>query len=290
MKLPALEKGRGVDGQGFDQWLGREERAEEVVTPRHAALLSSVLERPSGRTLPQCGHWLIGVPVVPLSGLGTDGHIKLGGFLPPVPLPRRMWAGSRITFHLPLQVGDAISRHSTVRSLSEKSGSTGRLLFVEVEHEYRRADGALLLSEQQSIVYREAQGAAKAPERDEELLPRAGIKRTLTPDEVMLFRYSAVTFNSHRIHYDLPYARDVEGYAGLVVHGPLIATLLADLVARHKGEDALESYSFRGVSPSFAGEPLDLAGHLDGRTVTLTALGPGGRIVMKAEGLLRRAP
>ena len=269
-------------------WIGRQEVAVEAVTARHVSLMSSVLESQQGERLSQCGHWIIAVPLVPLTELGPDGHIKLGRFLPPVALPRRMWAGSRMTFHRPLSVDDVVSRTSIVRSVTEKTGSAGGLVFVEVEHSYSTQENVLLVSENQSIVYREGHAAPKQPETVESTAPGFEMQRTVAPDEVMLFRYSAMTFNSHRIHYDRSYAREVEGYPGLVVHGPLIATLLADLVARYHGPGPLESFSFRGQSPAFAGEVLHLAGRAQDRNVTLRAWGPDGRIVMKAEGRLWR--
>jgi 3-methylfumaryl-CoA hydratase len=198
-----------------------------------------------------------------------------------------MWASSKVTFLAPITQGAAIARTSTVASVKEKSGSTGTLVFVEVDHA-TRADGVIAVEERQTIVYREATTtpAAPAPDEADVNLSDWGWHRSLRPAEPLLFRYSALTFNSHRIHYDRPYAVEEECYRGLVVHGPLTATLLLDLAARELGADAVKSFAFRGVSPAIAGEPLHLVARREGAALTLAALGGDGRTVMSAEALV----
>lgn len=204
--------------------------------------------------------------------------------MPPVPLPRRMWASSAVSFHAPLMPGTALCRISTIAGITEKQGNTGRLIFVEIDHQ-TQADGALAIEERQTIVYRDATQVLPTP-RPADCVPQTAAwdwHRTLTPSETLLFRYSALTFNSHRIHYDRPYAIEQEQYRGLVVHGPLMATLLLDLAARELGPNRLTRFAFRGQSPAFAGEPLHLVGRQTGNDVTLAALGGDGRVVISAE-------
>lgn len=196
-----------------------------------------------------------------------------------------MWASSAVQFHAPISAGAAIERRSTVASVKEKTGSTGTLVFVEVDHA-THADAVLAVSERQSIVYRAAAAPGPVSYAPAEVaVDTAGWDwhRDLLPSEPLLFRFSALTFNSHRIHYDRPYAVGEEGYRGLVVHGPLTATLLLDLAQRHLGANALKSFAFRGLSPAFAGERLHLLGKRDGAALTLLALGSDGREVMKAD-------
>jgi len=247
-------------------WQGRRETMEDVVTAAPLRGLSATLDRPdpaatAGSVLPPLWHWLFFLPHALQSELGPDGHAKRGGFLPPVPLPRRMWAGGRLQWHQALRVGDAVKRVSTIASVQHKTGRSGDLLFVVVAHEVFNRHG-LCLREEHDIVYRPAAHTqtaatpsawadphpAQASERSD---APALWQRDWTPDAVMLWRYSALTFNGHRIHYDRDYCRDVEGYPGLVVHGPLIATLLLDLVRRHT-DRVVTHFSFKALRPSFA--------------------------------------
>ena len=275
----------------WDAWIGRSQTREDVITPGLLARFCATFDRSAPpETAPQALHWGLCLPDAATAQLGPDGHPlrddSADSFLPPIPLPRRMWASSSVEFIHPLRVGDAIRRVSTLEKISEKSGSTGALVFVDVCHQ-NFANGALAIEERQTLVYRDASSTAPTPRPAD--LPTPPIKdwdwhRALTPSEALLFRYSALTFNSHRIHYDLPYARDVEGYRGLVVHGPLMATLLLDLAAAHLGQNTLRTFSFRGQSPAFVGEPLHLVGKQDGPTIHLAALGGDGRAVMSAQG------
>lgn len=276
----------------WQDWIGRTQHTEDVLTPglltRFRATIDSAETDAQG---PQGIHWCLCVPKAATVQLGADGHPRRDdtpeSFLPPVPLPRRMWASSKVTFLAPITQGAAIARTSTVASVKEKSGSTGTLVFVEVDH-VTRADGLVALEERQTIVYRDATTtpAAPAPAEIDVDLSAWGWNRSLRPAEPLLFRYSALTFNSHRIHYDRPYAVEEECYRGLVVHGPLTATLLLDLAARELGANALKSFAFRGVAPAFAGEPLILVGRRDGEAVTLAALGGDGRTVISAEAAI----
>ena len=277
----------------WQEWIGRSEQREDVLTQalvdRWRATINSPL---AGDAAPQGLHWCLGLPDAPTADLGPDGHPlrRDDGLLPPVPLPRRMWASSSVDFLSPLRVGAAIRMRSTIEAVTAKSGASGDLVFVTVARE-TLAVGAPCVREEQAIVYR---GASDAPPAF--LAPRPGAaspdptewphRRALVPGEPLLLRYSALTFNAHRIHYDLPYARDVERYPGLVVHGPLTASLLLDHAARLVGDNALTRFAFRGQAPAFCGETLTLAARRDGNTLTLAAFGPTGALVMSAEATL----
>jgi 3-methylfumaryl-CoA hydratase len=265
-------------------WIGREMVQHDVLT---ASLLqrfrATIDSAEAGETAAQGIHWCLCLPDAPTAALDVDGHPKRGGFLPPIPLPRRMWASSAVEFHAPINAGANIERRSVIADVAEKQGGSGPLFFVSVDHE-TRAEGLLAVSERQTLVYREASTAPPAPlESGEPDLAEWQWHDSLMPSAPLLFRYSALTFNSHRIHYDLPYAMDVERYRGLVVHGPLMATLLLDLAARKLGANALASFSFRGQSPAIAGEALHLVGKVEAGAITLAALGSDGRTVMSAQ-------
>jgi 3-methylfumaryl-CoA hydratase len=276
-------------------WIGRRETAHDTVGATPWLALNATLDRPPtdaavGTPLPPLWHWLYFLPLHRQSELGPDGHAQRGGFLPPVPLPRRMWAGSQFEFHAPLRIGDPVTRTSTIVDVATKQGRRGALVFVKVHHQLRR-EGADLpaLDEYHDIVYR----AARQPgEADPALQPApsgAPWQRTVVPDAVLLFRYSALTFNGHRIHYDRPYATGIEGYPGLVVHGPLIATLLIDLLRLHRPDADVASFRFKAVRPAFDGHPLTLKGALqdDRSTVLLWAQDHEGGLVMDATATLR---
>jgi 3-methylfumaryl-CoA hydratase len=222
-------------------------------------------------------HWLSFAPVVSRKGTGEDGHPRRGGFLPPLPHRRRMFAGARIRFHGPVPVGAPLLRRGTVESITEKTGRTGPLVVVTVRHEFIHA-GQTAITEEQDLVYTDA-APGPLPSPPAEQLPVAN--RRFVADEVALFRFSALTYNSHRIHYDRPYATEIEGYPDLVVHGPLIAILLADLVRSNLGRP-LSSFSFIARAPVYVGEALDLRARGDGGTVTATAHRPGGAVAMSA--------
>lgn len=249
--------------EDFSTWVGRSEQAADVLEAARTNALRAALGETApladGAPLPLLHHWLYFWDVRPPAGLGPDGHHARGGFLPPVPLPRRMWAGGRLQFHEPLRVGERATRVSTILKVETKSGRSGSLVFVTVEHRLSGERG-LAVVEEQDIVYREAAaaGSIAAPAGDAE--PSAAAWRWgVFPDPVLLFRYSAVTMNGHRIHYDRPYAMNEEAYPGLVVHGPLQATLLAQLGAQHL-QAPITGFEFRGQSPAFDGTLLHVCG------------------------------
>lgn len=237
--------------------------------------------------MPPLWHWLYFLPVHRQSEIGQDGHAKRGGFLPPVPLPRRMWAGGRLQFLRPLQVGSAISRTSTIANVTSKEGRSGQLAFVLVRHEIADESGVALL-EEHDIVYRDnAKPGDPAPQPQAAPTNQQWL-REIHPDPVLLFRYSALTFNGHRIHYDRSYVTEVEGYPGLIVHGPLIATLLVDLLRRNLPDATLVNFSFRAVKPLFDIAPFSVCGRLeeDGKTVKLWAKDAEGWLTMDATARL----
>jgi len=263
-------------------WIGKTETRSDTVTAGPVAALSATLDREDpppqpGDPVPLLWHWLFFLDRHRASELGPDGHAKRGGLLPPVPLPRRMWAGSRLEFHHPLRIGDQITRGTRVIDIKEKSGRSGPLVFVVVRHEISNADG-LAITEEHDIVYRDHGPAAPVQDAP----PRARWERVIKPDDVLLFRYSALTFNAHRIHYDRRYATEVEVYPGLVVHGPLIATLLMDLLRRHEPAANVARFSFRAVSPLFDTGPFTVCGEAEGKAVALWAKDADGNLAMSA--------
>ena len=274
-------------------WVGKSQTLEDVIAPDRVAAMAATLDWETapgkGAALPPGWHWLFFNGAARASELGPDGHPKRGGFLPPVPLPRRMWAGGRLTFHAPVTVGESVRRDSVVTSVEAKRGKTGDLVFVVVRHQVFGGAG-LAIEEEHDIVYRAppAPGAALPPTPP---APTDAVwRREIRPDPVLLFRYSALTFNGHRIHYDHPYVTQVEGYPGLIVHGPLIATLLLGLVGREAQASRLERFGFRAVSPLFDTAAFTVNGvpAPDGRSARLWVAGPGGRLVMEASAVLRR--
>jgi 3-methylfumaryl-CoA hydratase len=266
-------------------WIGRTREAQDAVTAGLVEGFHATLDSPekhgAGEPAPQGIHWLLAPPREPMRVLGPDGHPRTGDFLPPMTLPRRMWAASDVRFLTPIPVGAAVRLRSEVVSITPKSGASGELVFVEVDH-VTSVHGAVAVRERQTIVYRAADGASTRSEPD---AGASDFERRCRPDPVMLFRYSALTFNSHRIHYDQPYATGIEGYPGLVVHGPLTATLLIDLCARQFGGNRLAGFSFRAVSPAFVGEELRLRGRTVADGVELIAAADG-RITMRARAAL----
>jgi len=273
-------------------WIGREISTTEVVGDGPVRGLIATLESrevapQAGDSLPLLAHWLYGLSYTPLADAGPDGHARRGGLAPPVAPPRRMWAGSDISFHRPLRIGATFTRRSTVGDVTEKEGRSGRLMFVRIDHALSDGDGPIL-DEAQTLVYRDPPvPGAPSPE------PQPGPaehqwQRQIVPDPVLLFRYSALTFNSHRIHYDRRYAMEVEGYPGLVVHGPLIATLLLhELIAHHPAAD-VASFSFRAVRPLFDTAPFFVSGSLDGAgSAALFASDKSGALCVSATAVLR---
>jgi 3-methylfumaryl-CoA hydratase len=273
-------------------WIGRSETVHDLIGPTPVAALSATLDYAApvvgpGEPLPPLWHWLYFLPLHRQSEIGADGHAKRGGFLPPVPLPRRMWAGGQFEFRTPIRVGDRVARTSTIDDVTTKEGRTGRLVFVKVRHEVRcngAADPALV--EFHDIVYREAKkpGDVDPPPQP---APQGEWQRTINPDDVLLFRYSALTFNGHRIHYDRRYVTEVEGYPGLIVHGPLIATLLTDLLRRQLPGAEVATFRFRAVRPTFDLQPFQVNGSRSGAEVKLWAQDHEGWLTMDAVATLK---
>ncbi|UOM32929.1 MaoC family dehydratase N-terminal domain-containing protein [Acuticoccus sp. I52.16.1] len=243
-----------VDTEHLKTWIGRTEEVSDHLSVRLADAFAATLDQERtyalGDEAPLCLHWCLAPPTVPQRATGPDGHPARGGFLPPVPLPRRMWAGGALTFRAPLAIGDVVTRRSTITDVALKVGRTGPLCFVTVDHEIVTARGTAI-EERQDIVYREM-APTPLPPAPTEPGPAADASETVAATPLLLFRYSALTFNGHRIHYDRPYATEEEGYPGLVVHGPLQATLLAQLAARTLG--GITQMDYRGVGPLFDGD------------------------------------
>lgn len=277
--------------QPFSEWLGREMRSTDQLDEELARRWLATFDLPPTNPMPQGIHFILCTPDAPTNALGDDGHPardeSLDSFLPPFPMSRRMWASSKIEFRAPLTTGALIDRTSRITSIAEKEGGSGKLAFVNVAHE-TRANGTLCVLETQTLVYRDAAGpnAPLSPPDlgDPKFDPSAwDTHRALTPDPRLLFRYSALTFNTHRIHYDAPYAIDIERYRGLVVHGPLTASLLLQLAASQLGENTLKTFEFRGVSPAIADEPLHLVMRRTEEGYEMGAFADDGRQVTKAK-------
>jgi len=282
-----------IDITYLQQWTGRTEEVRDQITLTPMAALGAMLDREDpppapGDDLPPLWHWLYFLPVHRQSLVGTDGHAKRGGFLPPVELPRRMWAGSQLEFLRPLKAGSAISRLSSIESVAHKQGRTGDLVFVKVKHEVSDASGVATI-ERQDIVYRDHPAADEKPPPSQASPAGAEWAREIMPDSVLLFRYSALTLNGHRIHYDRPYATGEEGYEGLVVHGPLLATLLMDSLRSELPGARVESFSFRAIKPVVDTAPFYVCGkrdESDQRKVNLWISGSDGSLRMEASALI----
>jgi 3-methylfumaryl-CoA hydratase len=272
-------------------WVGRSEKHTDMITAAPLIGLSATLDRADdpepagGSALPPLAHWLYFLPRAPQREIGADGHPKRGGFLPPVPLPRRMWAGGRLKFHHDLRVGNEVIRESTIARVEPKVGRSGALVFVTVRHEISDATG-LAIDEEHDIVYRDNPSADAPPASAVAAPTDETFSRPIVPDPVLLFRYSALTFNGHRIHYDRSYVTDVEGYPGLVVHGPLIATLLLDLVRRELPDARVKAFSVKAASPLFDIHPFTICGKREAGGVTLWARGHSGYLAMQARAEL----
>jgi 3-methylfumaryl-CoA hydratase len=278
------------DAAGLDahaHWTAKSEASTSLIDIGPLRRLAATLDhddvaawRPD--EVPPLWHWLYFLPQVATRDLGGDGHARRGDFLPPITLPRRMWAGGRLVFHAPLRVGAVARRVSRVESVSRKSGRSGELVFVLVRHEIH-SDGVLALVEEQDLVYRAAlesplqARAAPAAPLDETS------SRTLVAHDALLFRYSALTFNTHRIHYDRRYCEREEGYPGLVVHGPLIATLLAEQLRSERPGARLQQFEFRAVSPIFDAAPFEVCARFEDGLAALWARDAHGRLAMQAE-------
>jgi len=280
-----------LDQEHLRTWIGRSETASDVIDAPKAAAMAATLDLAwspaAGDALPPLWHWIYFWSAMPMSLLGPDGHAQRGGFLPPVALPRRLWAGGRLQFLAPITIGEQAQRVSTIKAVELKQGKSGPLVFVTVSHDVS-VRGSVVLREEHDIVYREAAratdpvAAAKAAPVD------AHWSMQIEPDAVQLFRYSALTFNGHRIHYDRRYANSVEGYPGLIVHGPLIATLLTELIRQELPDRVMSDFSFRALSPVFDIAPFSVHGSLaaDGHHVSLWAANAQGALAVQAQAIL----
>lgn len=280
----------GSDELDYSDWIGRTEHAEDIITVQTTAAMGATLDRDDplpqeGDPLPPLWHWMYFTPKVRRSGLGPDGHPERGHFLPPVSLPRRMFAGASYRFNTPLRLGATVSRTSEILDVTSKQGRSGPLVFVQVRHVYSMA-GEVAFEEIQNIVYREAAGASDTPAPEPVEIEDGAWRHSVTADPVTLFRYSALTFNGHRIHYDYPYATGVEGYPDLVVHGSFIASNLVELCREKTDDRAIASFYFRAKRPLFANTPFEITGGLteSGSGFWLKALTTDGTEAMEAGG------
>ena len=274
------------------RWLGAQEVTEDDLSLAAATAAAAMLDESGtlalhpGAPLPPLWHWFYFLPKAAQASLGHDGHPQRGGFMPPIALPRRMFAGARLRFLQPLRIGQSARRVAEIRAIEHKSGRTGNLAFVSVLNRFYQGD-QLCIEEEQDIVYREPGAALAAPVPLDAwpALPTDAWSRIVTPDTRLLFRFSALTFNAHRIHYDRPYAMQEEGYPGLVVHGPLTAVLLMGLLRQHTAAP-VKSFQFRGLAPLFDLASFRLVGRTDGHQVTLQAQAPDGKPAMSASAEL----
>ncbi len=274
-----------LDLDHLRQWIGRAQETSDIVTAQlvkglRATLFQEIGEPTTGEVAPFTVHWCLAQPVFPMAQLGADGHPTRGGFLPPVPLPRRMWAGGELEFVDPLRVGDEAERTSRISDVSVKTGSTGTLCFVSVEHLIRSPRGTAI-RERQDIVYREMTGGASAAPKAPPPPPVAKHRETHVSDAVLLFRYSALTFNGHRIHYDRDYVTKVEGYPGLIFHGPLQAALLVELAAKLHGGTPPKKFSYRGLQPLFEGSAFSVNANDNAQGMELWIANAEGQPTMK---------
>jgi 3-methylfumaryl-CoA hydratase len=276
--------------QDYSAWVGRQEQSEDFIALAPTLAAAAMLDDTTtpfadGTALPPLWHWFYFLPKAPQSQISVDGHPQRGGFMPPIELPRRMFAGARLRFLAPLVVGQAASRVSEIRDVQVKEGKTGRLAFVTVKHALSQ-QGRVCIEEEQDIVYREPGARVPAPAVVEPPPAPAGAwTRTVKADPVLLFRFSALTFNAHRIHYDRDYATQEEGYPGLVVHGPLTAVLLLELV-RFNAKRPVAAFSFRGQAPLFDLAPFRLVATPGETSVQLEAQGPDGKVTLAAQAEL----
>jgi 3-methylfumaryl-CoA hydratase len=274
-----------LDLDHLRQWIGRSAEAADIVTAQlvkglRATLFQEVGEPRDGDAAPFTVHWCLAQPVFPMSMLGPDGHPTRGGFLPPVPLPRRMWAGGELEFLDPLRVGDEATRTSRISDVTVKTGSTGTLCFVAVDHVVTTPRGTAI-RERQDIVYREMGGAAASAPKAAPPPPVAKHREAHVSDAVLLFRYSALTFNGHRIHYDRDYVTKVEGYPGLIFHGPLQAAFIVELAAKlHHGQPP-KKLTYRGVQPLFEGSEFSVNANESGAGLELWIANAEGQPTMK---------
>jgi len=286
------------DNVDYSDWIGRQERALDTLTSRPMRLMQAMLDRQpsaqSGSALPPLWHWLYFPTEAVQSSIGPDGHPERGDFLPPVTLPRRMWAGGRFRFEKPVRIGEIVEKISTIKDVKIRVGRSGKLCFVTVENVFE-VGGETRIVEEHDIVYRDNPAPDAALSKPEQGKPEQAPQplqkmwqwqRLIKPDPVLLFRYSALTFNGHRIHYDRSYCQDVEGYPGLVFHGPLTATLLVDLVLENNPTAWISTFDFRALAPLFDTEPFKILGLREADVAELQAVSHDDIIATKARAVL----
>jgi len=281
-----------IDLDYLRTWIGKTRNDEDLISVRHARLMSATVDHfapekiGDGENLPPLWHWTYFLEAAPERELGFDGHPARGGFMPPVSLPNRMWAGGRVVFLSPVKIGTTVRKVSHILKVDHKQGRSGDLVFVTVLHEVTSQQGDLLIREEQDIVYK---GSAPAQQTAQTAQMHASSQftRTYTPSSTMLFRYSALTFNGHRIHYDVDYCRNEEGYQNLVIHGPLNATMLAGFAEEISGTP-LRTFSYQGLSPALLGTTITLHANVQNKTVTLSATLQNGTVCMQAEAGLEK--
>ena len=289
------QKKPAIDLERLRTWIGKTQCDEDRISARQAQLMAATVDYPDaqhlrdGAPLPPLWHWIYFLEGRPAAQLGSDGHPARGGFLPPVPLPNRMWAGGRLRFLAPLPIGTLVRKVSRILAIEHKTGRSGDLVFVTVLHEVCMPDGEPLVREEHDIVYKghvPAPGAGGQGTLAVSALPPDGaFRRTIVPTSTMLFRYSALTFNGHRIHYDADYCREVEGYRNLVIHGPLNATLLAAYAEEVTGA-RLSEFKYRGLAPAILGDSISLLAKVQGAGVELSAVLGDGTLCMQAEAVM----
>ena len=274
-------------------WVGRTQATEDLVAPFPVRALAATFDSGdpdprNGDPLPPLWHWLYFLDAAPQSRIGADGHAERGDFLPPVPLPRRMWAGSRFSFDgEPVRVGETIGRTSEIKAVEPKSGSTGVMVFVTVKHTISGPRGVSLV-EEHDIVYREAAKPGEKPKDPKPAPADTTWTRKIVPDPVLLFRFSALTFNGHRIHYDQPYVTGAEGYPGLIVHGPLLGLLQIELARRAQPDKVAKSFEFRALSPVFSGPAFSVLARREAdRSITTWIADPKGGLAQQGKATFR---
>lgn len=276
-----------IDLNYLSRWIGKTRTDEDLLSVRHARLMAAAIEYAApekiceGERLPPLWHWIYFLEGVPASELGHDGHPARGGFMPPVLLPNRMWAGGRMEFISPVIIGTTLRKESSILKVDHKRGNSGDLVFVTVLHELKTVQGDLLIREEQDIVFKDSTGSGN----NSGILaaaPSAQFTKTYTPTSTTLFRYSALTFNGHRIHYDVDYCRNEEGYRNLVIHGPLNATMLAGYAEEISGK-SLREFSYRGLSPALLGDSITLHAVVQDGRIFLAAMLGNGAVCMQAE-------
>ena len=272
-----------MEAADLASWIGKSKTTHDSLRLEQALLLGSTIGQKhtiqNHMPLPALWHWVYFQELSHIDDLGRDGHASKGEFLPPIDLPRRMWAGGLLEYHRHPAIGERLTKVSTIADITPKEGKTGRLCFVTVRHEYFDHMDQLMFTEEHDIVYREDPKDKTSPVAEVSAPENSAISETVTPSPVLLFRYSALTFNSHRIHYDRDYCTDIEGYPGLIFHGPLTATLLAEFAARQNPDHQIKSFSFRATAPLFDTEPFHIK--TDGKN-TYWAETPTGGLAMKA--------